>query len=103
MSKVDKDAIKKVAELAKLTFTESELENISGEFNQIIEYVSQVQACDVSGIDEQHNLDAYADKVLEEDQVRDTQTSSTDLLQNATDGRQKNGYIVVKGKNIAEE
>lgn len=103
MSSVNKDVIKKVAELAKLSFSESEFESIALEFNQIIDYVSLIQSVDVSDIKDEHNLDNYKDTVMQGDDVLDYKISSASLLMNATEGREKNGYIVVRGKNVLSE
>ncbi len=95
MSKVTKEEIQKIAHLAKIHLSEDELEKYSAEFNSILDYVSLVMECDVSGIKDEHNLSTYKDNVLEEDEPVDLGISREEYLKNATDGRNKNGYIRV--------
>lgn len=94
MAKLTKDEIKHIASLAKLEFDDSELEKFSDEFNNILEYVSMIQECDTAGIEFEHNLQDFKGSVLHKDKARPS-PSRDKLLQNATDGRSKMGYIIV--------
>ncbi len=87
-----KDEIKHIADLAKLKFSDSELEKFSGEFNSILEYVSQIKECDTTGIEFEHNLNHFIGNVLQEDVARES-LSTTEVLKNATEGRSKSGYV----------
>jgi aspartyl-tRNA(Asn)/glutamyl-tRNA(Gln) amidotransferase subunit C len=92
--KVSREEIKKIASLAKLDLTESELDKFETEFNSILDYVSQINSIDVSGIKVEHNLENYDDAVLQDDIVDGNTIKTEDLLKNATKGRSKSGYVV---------
>lgn len=89
---VTKDEIKHIAKLSKLQFIENELEKFEKEFNSILDYVSQVKECDVSGIEFEHNMSDYKGKVLNED-IAKKGLDKKAALKNATQGREKLGYI----------
>lgn len=97
---ISTDQIKHIASLAKLKFTDEELKSFESEFNSILDYISKVTNADVSGISDEEALfphlekDKYTD-VLQDDAVIDYGADRGDYLQNATDGRNKDGYIVV--------
>ena|SRR5258705_10184761 len=89
---ISRDEIKKIAALAKLEFSDEELDKFAREFNSILEYVSKIQSCDTTGINFEHNLQDYKGEVLQDDVVKPSLPKAK-ALQNATDGRTKNGYI----------
>ncbi|GAB4285735.1 MAG: hypothetical protein Kow0081_3660 [Candidatus Dojkabacteria bacterium] len=93
--KVTKEQIKHLANLAKLEFSEEELEKFRKEFNRIIEYVSKINQCEVDGIEIEHNLSGYKDQVLQEDNPIDYGITREQYLRNATN-RTRNGMIVVR-------
>lgn len=93
MSKVTTEDIKKIASLAKLNLSETELSKYEKEFNNILDYISQISEVDVCDIPEVHNLDEYKDTVEQEDEPVDLGISREEYLQNATEDRSKNGYI----------
>lgn len=92
MAKVTKDEIKRIAKLAKLQFNDEELNRFEKEFNDILGYVSKIQEVDVTGIDFEHNIENYIGSKLQEDTSKPSLTKSK-ALQNATKGRNKNGYF----------
>jgi aspartyl-tRNA(Asn)/glutamyl-tRNA(Gln) amidotransferase subunit C len=91
-SKLTKEDIKHIAHLAKLEFSDNELERFEKEFNSILEYVSMIKECDTSGIEFEHNLSDYNSAVLQDDIVKPGLTRDK-ALQNAT-GRTKVGFVV---------
>lgn len=91
---VTKEQVKKTAELAKLELSDAEIDALTPELSAILDYVSQVNECDTTGIEFEHNLSDYKDEVLQEDQPREKQYGK-ELLKTATDGREKNGYVRV--------
>ena len=93
MNKLTKDEIKHIASLAKIKFTDEELNEFDKEFNEILGYVSMIQECNTEGIEFEHNLDDYEGEVLMEDEPRKG-LSKEDALRNATEGRNKGGFIV---------
>jgi len=92
MIKITKKEIKHIAVLAKLSFNDSELQIFEKEFNSILEYISTINECDTTGIEFEHNLSDFKGLVLQED-IKRPSIKRDQLLMNATDGRNKNGYI----------
>lgn len=93
MKELTLEEIKKIASLAKLEFSDAELDKFSGEFNNILDYVSMIQECDTTGIEFEHNLSDFQGTVLQKDEVKPSLPQDK-LLQNATEGRSKFGYVV---------
>ena len=50
MSTISPDEVARLAKLARLALTDSELMNFAGQIDAILGYVSQIQAVDVSGV-----------------------------------------------------
>ncbi|CAG1771156.1 Glutamyl-tRNA(Gln) amidotransferase subunit C [uncultured bacterium] len=86
------EEIKHIANLAKLKFTDAELAKFASEFNNILDYISQIKECDASDIEFEHHLNNFAGNVLQPDEIKPSLPQAK-VLQNATDGRTKNGYI----------
>lgn len=87
-----KDEIKHIANLAKLEFSDAELERFEKEFNSILEYVSMIKECDTADIEFEHNLSDYNSAILQDDLVKPG-LSRDKALQNATQ-RTKAGFVV---------
>ena len=47
---IDKDTVKRVARLARLSVTEDEAENLKGELNSILDWVELLNEVDVDGV-----------------------------------------------------
>lgn len=92
MKKITRDEIKHIAGLAKLEFTDEELDKFEGEFNNILGYISMIKECNTTGIEFEHNLQDYNGAVLQKDISRKSLPQDK-VLMNATQGRSKNGYI----------
>jgi len=86
------EEIKHIANLAKLKFTDAELAKFASEFNNILDYISQIKECDTSDIEFEHHLNNFTGNVLQPDEIKPSLPQAK-VLQNATDGRTKNGYI----------
>nr|WP_319513145.1 Asp-tRNA(Asn)/Glu-tRNA(Gln) amidotransferase subunit GatC [uncultured Cohaesibacter sp.] len=48
---IDKDTVKRVARLARLSVTEEEAESLKGELNSILNWVELLNEVDVEGVD----------------------------------------------------
>jgi len=48
---VDKDTVLRVAKLARIAVSDTEAETMQGELNEILEWVEQLQAVDVEGVE----------------------------------------------------
>jgi aspartyl-tRNA(Asn)/glutamyl-tRNA(Gln) amidotransferase subunit C len=91
--RLTKDELKHIASLAKLNFSDIEIDRFDKEFNDILGYVSLVKECDTSGIEYEHNLEDYSDSILQADEPV-IGLSTEEALLNATEGRSKGGFIV---------
>lgn len=91
--KITKDEIKHIAFLAKLEFTDQELEKFEKKFNDILDYVSLIKECDTSDIEFEHHMDDYSGEVLQDD-IHRPSLPKEKLLMNATEGRNKSGFVV---------
>ena len=66
---VTKDDVKKVAKLAKLAFSEEELDTFTDQFNQILEYFNKLNELDTDNIEPtSHVLDLK--NIYKEDKVQ---------------------------------
>ena len=50
MSGISRDDVAKLAKLARLALSESELDSFAGQLDAILAYVGQIQAVDVAGV-----------------------------------------------------
>ena len=50
MSTISRDDVAKLAKLARLALTDSELDSFAGQLDSILDYVGKIQAVDVSGV-----------------------------------------------------
>ena len=48
---IDRSEVEKIAELAKLEFSEDELASFTGQFGRILEYVKKLGEVDVAGVE----------------------------------------------------
>lgn len=48
--------VEHIAELAKLSFDEKEIEQFIEQFSQIVDYISIIEHLQLEGIEEEHNL-----------------------------------------------
>lgn len=51
MSQISRDEVARLARLARLALTDSELDSFSSQLDAILGYVSQIQAVDVTGVE----------------------------------------------------
>lgn len=68
---VKPEEVKKVADLAKLEFTATELSALTGELNHILGYIDQLKELDVSGVEPLENLNEEVEaSVLRTDEAK---------------------------------
>ncbi len=85
--------LKKIAELAKLSFSDDELDAFADEFSNILEYIQQINECDTLDIQDLHHQFDYKAYVLQHDTVCvDDILKQEDFFVNATE-RNEGGYI----------
>lgn len=92
MSKIGTKEVHRLAKLARIGVTEAEAEHLAAELEQIVGFVEQLQAVDITGTKPTDQVTGLVD-VWREDEVRPSMPREQ-LLQNAP--AQKDGYIVVK-------
>lgn len=93
MSKLTRDDVLKLAQLARLELTDAEVEEYSTELTEILQYVEQLSNVDVKGLKPTNQVTGLMN-VTREDEVKDYGYESKDLLKNLPDS--KDGQIKVK-------
>lgn len=93
---ITRDDVKKIAALAYLRFTEEELERYTGQLNQILEYVDQLNEIDTEMVPVTYHPADYPN-VFREDEPKPG-LSVEEALQNAP---QKNWQYIVVPKVIS--
>lgn len=70
---VTKKDVEKIADLARLQFSETEVEGFTGDLNNILNYVDQLKEVDVTGVEPLENMnEAMESNVLRKDEVGDS-------------------------------
>ena len=87
---IDKDEVEKLAKLSRITLTEEEIESLSKEFSQIVDYVSLLQSVDVK---EEGELDSHRNIMREDGESHESGKYTKDLIKEAPE-TEKN-YIKV--------
>ena len=70
---IARDEVMKIAELAKLSFNEAELEAFIAQFQRILDYIEQLKELDVEGIEPTSHVSLSADfdrHMFREDEAR---------------------------------
>lgn len=73
-----------MAQLARLTLTDGEVEEFQGELSEILQYVEQLQQVDISGLKPTNQVTGLTN-VMRDDKVRDYGYAPHDLLKNVPD------------------
>ena len=88
---ISKEDVKHVAKLARLELTTSEIDQMSKQLGDIIEYVTQMNEVDTTGVEPMaHPLPAV--NVMRDDQVKYEQTKE-ELMKNAPE--EEDGFFKV--------
>jgi aspartyl-tRNA(Asn)/glutamyl-tRNA(Gln) amidotransferase subunit C len=82
MAKLSKDDVLKLASLARLELTDAEAATFEQEINEILGYVEQLQAVDVSGLEPTTQVTGSTN-ITRPDEVIDYGYAPLDLLKNA--------------------
>ncbi len=82
MKTISKNEIIRLAQLAKLRLHPDEVEQFTEEINTILQYVTQLQDVDVSGLEPTIHIGKQTN-VTRKDEIRDYKVSTEDLLKNA--------------------
>lgn len=92
MAKLTKEQTKKIADLARLELSDSELDKYSKEISSILEYVELIDEVDVSDIGFVSNLSDFEGSVLREDEPGES-LDIKEVLKNATNERASENYF----------
>lgn len=84
MAKLTREDILKLARLARLELTEAEIAEFSGELSAILQYVEQLQAVDVEGLEPTNQVTGLTN-VTRSDEIKDYGYKVEDLLENVPD------------------
>ncbi len=79
MADLTRDDVLKLAQLARLTLSEEEIEKYRSELSQILAYVQQLKDVDVTGLEPTSQVTGLMN-VMREDEVVDYGVSPDDLL-----------------------
>jgi len=80
---ITRDQIKHLAHLSRLQLSEKELDAMQGDMENILKFVAQIDALDLSGVEPLTQMSDSVD-VMREDEVRDM-LSKEQALKNAPD------------------
>ena len=90
---VTKKDVEKIADLARLQFSETEVEGFTGDLNNILNYVDQLKEVDVTGVEPLENMnEAMETNVLRKDEVGDSLLQA-EALKNAP--KAADGFFLV--------
>ncbi len=89
--KISSEDVAKVAKLARLRFTDEEIEAFKGQLNTILEYVAKLEELDTSGVEPTFHLLEHRN-VVRPDEVKPS-LSQEEALQNAP--MAEKGHFVV--------
>jgi aspartyl-tRNA(Asn)/glutamyl-tRNA(Gln) amidotransferase subunit C len=81
MAELNRDDILKLAQLARLSLTDEEVEEFRNELSAILEYVQQLQDVDVSGLKPTTQVSGLTN-IMREDILQDYGIDRKDLLRN---------------------
>lgn len=93
MTKLTRNDVLKLAQLARLQLTEDEVEEFTSEFSDILAYVEQLQSVDTDGLEPTNQVSGNVN-VMREDEEIDYGYAPKDLLKNVPEV--ENDHIKVK-------
>lgn len=81
MSKLTREEVLKLAQLARLALTDDEVDEFGRELGEILQYVEQLQAVDITGLQPTNQVTGLVN-VMRDDVEMDYGYTSDDLLKN---------------------
>lgn len=81
MADISRDDILKLAQLSRLALSDDEVDEFAGEINEILRYVEQLQAVDISGVKPTNQVTGLTN-VTRPDEVIDYGYEPKELLKN---------------------
>ena len=83
MAQLSRDDVLKLARLARIDLTDEEVDEFSKEFTAILQYVEQLQAVDVEGLDPTTQVTGLTN-VMRKDSAQDYGYKAKELLKNVS-------------------
>lgn len=93
MAKLTREDVLKLARLARIDLTDAELTEFEAEFNEILQYVEQLQAVDVAGYEPTSQVTGLTN-VTRKDKEKGYGYTSAELMKNVP--KAKDNQIEVK-------
>jgi aspartyl-tRNA(Asn)/glutamyl-tRNA(Gln) amidotransferase subunit C len=93
MTKLTREDVLKLAQLARIELTDEEVDKFAAEFTAILGYVEQLQSVDVTGLQPTSQVTGLTN-VTREDEIRDYGYETKELLKNVP--QTENDQIKVK-------
>ena len=93
MTKISRDEVKKLAQLARISITDEEAEKFQNELSGILGFVDSLNDIDTSGVEPTSQVTGL-ENVNRDDTERSYGVTPEELLKTAPDS--KNGYVKVK-------
>jgi aspartyl-tRNA(Asn)/glutamyl-tRNA(Gln) amidotransferase subunit C len=84
---LSREDIQKISELAHIRLAESEIETFRGQMSSVLDYVGQLSAVDVKGVEPAAHISGVHN-VLREDEVRPIDRATRDALLEAAPARE---------------
>ena len=81
MAKLTREDVLKLARLARLDLSDDEVTEFTAELSEILQYVEQLQAVDVSGLEPTNQVTGLTN-VMREDKVKNYGYEPAELLKN---------------------
>lgn len=81
MAQLTREDVLKLAALARISVSDDEVDEFSGELNEILQYVEQLQSIDVDGLEPTNQVTGLTN-VMRGDEVIDYGYQPADLLPN---------------------
>ena len=81
MANLTRDDVLKLAQLARLDVSEAEIDEFAVEISKILEYVEQLQAADVTGLEPTYQVTGLTN-VMRDDVIKGYGYQPKDLLKN---------------------
>lgn len=80
---ISKDQVKHMAEIAKLKFSDEEMEDFTNKFSEIVEYVEMLNELDIKGVEPTYQVNEHV-QLFREDKAEEG-LSREEVLQNTSE------------------
>lgn len=88
---IDKELVRHMAEISKLSFSEDEIDSFTGKLGSILEYVDKLNELDLEGVEPTYQVNKHIQPFRED--IVDQGISREEVLQNAPE--EQYGYFKI--------